>query len=411
VALIILIAALWRWSPAANPAVQINNLGFESLQIAYSLAHGQGFANPFADLQSGPTAHLAPVFPFLLSFVIRWFGDASRAIAVIDWMGVLAAGLQLSLWPFAARRLGMGFWSGALGAGLWLTFGLVPRTVWEADYVAVLVIVLSMAMYKILTERSSTAYIASTAAIWGLTILASPVVFLPFVVLALCGIFIGNINGKQKLVLVAIPLLVLTPWTIRNYRAFHHIFLVRDNLGLELSVSNNECAEFSLIANQLTSCYVHPNEDPQEAARFRSMGEYAYNQERLRQAVHWIAENPRRFGSLTLERAVAFWFPNGSGNPFTSQVDWNVKVLWAITLFSFPGLVLLWWRNRIAALICLIWLIFFPPVYYLIQFDVRYRTPIMWASLIPAAYLFVRVGKELFASRAGRTQPAASVER
>jgi len=42
-----------------------------------------------------------------------------------------------------------------------------------------------------------------------------------------------------------------------------------------------------------------------------------------------------------------------------------------------------------------LWLVFFPAVYYLIQFDPRYRHPILWATFMPAAYLLVSAAKRL----------------
>ncbi len=378
----------------------MNNSGDESLQVAYSIAHGEGFANPFRNLPSGPTAHLAPVFPFLLSFVIRWFGDGSRALYVIDWMGVVATALQLSLWPFAAARLRMGFFSGVLAAGLWLLAGFMPNTLWEADYVAVLVLLVTIGTYDILTTHCSSRHTVLIAGLWGFTLLSSPSVLVSFIVFSIWTILWSPATAKQKLIFVVVPLAVLTPWMVRNYVTFHHIVLVRGNLGLELSDSNNECSEFSLAANQDDQCYFSPNEDPKEAQRLRVLGEYDYNHARLSEALSWIAGNPARFARLTFQRFVAFWFPNGSGNPFTSSVATSVKVLWMITLVSIPGLLLLWWKSRVAAGMILVWLITFPLVYYLVAFDARYRTPIIWATLIPASFLIVHAATELM----GRTE-------
>jgi hypothetical protein len=386
-AAVILAACLYRWAPGP-PEITLSNSGYESIQLAFSLAGNRGFANPFGDLQSGPTAHLSPVFPFFLSLVIRWFGDGSSTAHIIDWLGVVAAGLQLSLWPFAARRLGMNFSAGVLAAGFWLWVGFEPRTVWEADYVALLVILVSMAMYKILTQGCSRGYISMVAVLWGFIIFSMPVALLPFVAFGIWMVMVSKVGKSQKLAFVLIPFIVLTPWTIRNYNTFHHIFLIRDNLGLELGASNNPCAKFSDIANEDSQCFIHPYEDDVEAQRIQQMGEHKYNQARLHEALSWIGSNPSRFLNLTVQRFVAFWFPNETGNPFTSQPETGGKVFWILTLFSLPGLLLLWRVDRTGAGICLVWLVLFPPVYYLLQFDVRYRVPIMWATMLPAAFIF-----------------------
>src|SRR5215472_3048240 len=46
---------------------------FESGNIAYSVATGQGFASPF-HITTGPTAWMTPVYPLLLAGIFRVFG-------------------------------------------------------------------------------------------------------------------------------------------------------------------------------------------------------------------------------------------------------------------------------------------------------------------------------------------------
>ena len=402
---VIFAAAIYRWAPRYDPIGAVPNTGYESLNVAYSLAHNQGFANPFKILQSGPTAHLAPIFPFFLSILVRLFGDGSRTLYIVDWAGIAAFALQLALWPLLARRLSMGFGSGALGAMLWLTIGYKSASVWEANYAAIVIIVLSIGMYNLLTRHCPDRHFYIVALLWGFAILLLPVVVLPFVVFCCWLLARPLATRRQKLAFVIISVGSLMPWTLRNYATFHHLFFIRDNLGLELGVSNNECADFSFQVNALTWCYIHPNQDPEEARRVQELGEYNYNQQRLQEVKAWISANPERFATLTLQRIVAFWIPNSSGNPATSTVAPNVKAVWISTLLSLPGLLLLWWRDRVAATICLVWLVFFPPIYYLVQFDLRYRTPIMWATVVPACYVFTRLGSDLLYSF--RAQDAA----
>src|SRR5271157_1574466 len=48
-------------------------LGGESGRIARSIAQGEGFSNPLFG-KTGPTAWLAPVFPYLLAGIFKIFG-------------------------------------------------------------------------------------------------------------------------------------------------------------------------------------------------------------------------------------------------------------------------------------------------------------------------------------------------
>src|SRR5271169_5160388 len=56
-------------------------LGGESGRIARSIALGEGFSNPLFG-KTGPTAWLAPVFPYLLAGIFKIFGVYSKASAI-----------------------------------------------------------------------------------------------------------------------------------------------------------------------------------------------------------------------------------------------------------------------------------------------------------------------------------------
>jgi hypothetical protein len=204
---------------------------------------------------------------------------------------------------------------------------------------------------------------------------------------------------SHKLALLVIPFVVVTPWMVRNYRVFHHFVFMRDNLGLELAVSNNSCSDFRLAANVVGACFAsnHPNEGVAEAQRVRDLGEYEYNQVRMREASAWIKAHPEPFFILTERRFVSFWFPSPSGNPFEARgTPYGVLVLWFATFASIPGLWWMWKRNRNAAGVILLWLLCFPPIYYVIQYDVRYRCPILWATFLPAGFLIVQLSKNMW---------------
>src|SRR5271155_4273887 len=53
-------------------------LGGEAGRIARSIAEGEGFSNPLFG-KTGPTAWLAPVFPYLLAGIFKIFGIYSKA--------------------------------------------------------------------------------------------------------------------------------------------------------------------------------------------------------------------------------------------------------------------------------------------------------------------------------------------
>jgi hypothetical protein len=97
---------------------------------------------------------------------------------------------------------------------------------------------------------------------------------------------------------------------------------------------------------------------------------------------------------LTLQRFVYFWFPADSCGSFydalfgVNQDKGPIQswVVYPATLLSIPGLILLWRRARSAALICGSILLFYPPIYYVVQFDYRYQLPILWVTFVLGAF-------------------------
>ena len=92
-----------------------------------------------------------------------------------------------------------------------------------------------------------------------------------------------------------------------------HWFLVRDNLGLELGISNYPGAAPTRRGNAVSFSEYHPNVSEEAAARVREIGGVAYGAEMQRRAVGWIADEPVEFLKLTAARASLFWVPRSGG--------------------------------------------------------------------------------------------------
>jgi hypothetical protein len=116
-------------------------------------------------------------------------------------------------------------------------------------------------------------------------------------------------------IIILLPVVIVASWIIRNFLVFDRLILVRDNLGLELSVSNNDCAMFGIEQNIGSGCFdkVHPNANIDEARRVLANGEPKYNDLKLREALHSDNAHPARFLRLCALRVAAFWIAPTSG--------------------------------------------------------------------------------------------------
>jgi len=381
------VGTILRYHPQFVAYDRLHETGYEPLALADSLATRGAYADPFLSQPTGPSAHFAPGFPLLVAGLILHWGDGPTGALALKWAWVVALGLQLALLPFLARALGMDPLTGALAAALWLFTALPVHHMWETSYAAITISVLSWAMYAINHRRLSFRRVLLIGGLWGLLLLIQPGVLL----VLFLWLFILDVSWQKRLVLLAVAILTIAPWLARNYRVFGRPVYLRDNLGLELAVSNNGCSSFAF--EPFRRCFEtnHPNVDIDEATRVSHEGEVEYNSRRLREALAWIAGHPRRFALLTAERFAAFWLPPPiPGVPDTYHWQQSLIVS-GMTALSIPGMLALWRKQRQSAEILFCWLVAFPPIYYFVQFNPRYREPILWISFLCACYFVFEV--------------------
>src|SRR5512146_619934 len=63
-----------------QPNENLLNSALESLGIAHSLATTGRFADPFYSMPTGPTAHLAPLYPAILGLILYIWGEGAVAV-------------------------------------------------------------------------------------------------------------------------------------------------------------------------------------------------------------------------------------------------------------------------------------------------------------------------------------------
>jgi len=378
----------------------------EAWCLAQSLCDTGKFANPFAALDTGPSAHLAPVFPAFLAILMKIFGKSTFIGALA---GALVVSFQLALYPVFSRMLGMGEINGIIAASIWIVAKPGVAWLWEAHYVAILVAVACCCYRRYLDEetraRRKLAWILG--ALMGFSILTSPTVAPIYATWLAWEMWYHKsaFFKKSLLPLVLLPVVIIAPWTIRNYLVLHSFPIIRDNFGLELSVSNNDCARATMRANFESGCFAefHPYDNVNEARKVMEMGEVKYNELQLREALRWISSHPARFTKLSIMRLIAFWMPTDN---FTIHYAgrWHRLergTVYLMTLLSGSGLVVLYRRDPKSAAVLIPCLTAFPFVYYVVQSSDRYRYPIMWVTFLLGALPITACAQRLWLSRIG----------
>jgi hypothetical protein len=375
----------------------------ESFRLAHNLYETGKFANPFAALDTGPSAHLSPVFPSFVALLMKVFGNGSAGIYAIRLAAALVLAFQLALYPVFSRILGMGGINGIIGASIWIV--AKPRIVYNHEelYVAILLALACCGYRRYLDEegqrRGRLAWLLGS--LMGCLILTNQTVAPIYATWLAWEVWCHKYGffKKSLLPLVLLPLVIIAPWTIRNYLVFHSFTPIRDNFGLELSVSNNDCARFGISANERNGCFdkIHPNKSLNEARKVMELGEIKYNALQSREALGWISSHPARFIKLSIMRLIAFWMPTESFDiHYTSGRHLERVAIYLITLSSVLGLLILCQRDGKSAAVLISSLTVFPLVYYLIQFEYRYRYPIMWVTFLLGAMPATAFARQLW---------------
>jgi len=380
-------ATVLRWVPREYISPHTR---WEVEAVAVSLAQRGAFADPYV-IPTGPTAHVPPAYPALLSIVYRTFG-LTYAAGVVVWMLAAAYGAAtFALLPWFAGKVGVARQAGLLGG---LAGAALPHWLAHAEALTALVLCLLLAAFV----RRWTAMRASAGAslllglVWGAAFHLKPAL-LP-VLLGCMAFELWWLRGRRPWRASALMTLgvlaACAPWTWRNYTTFHRLMFVRSNFGLELRVGNHDGATADIDVNAQRRTFRHPRTSEPEAAEVRDLGEAGYMQQERREALSWIAEHPGRFAELTGTRFLYFWL---------GPLHRSAAALW-ITLLTVLAAVGLWRSfptmaapQRAALLIPLLT---FPAVYYLLAYMVRYRIPIEWI-------LFLLAGAGVWHGIAGRT--------
>jgi hypothetical protein len=362
----------------------------ESHHVGVSLARSGQFADPFG-IVTGSTAHVGMLTP-LPSAAVYWLLGADTRLAEF----------ALSLWSLAIVLLGIWFcWRLAcalevpriarLGAVAFaaivpLQFKLELREGrnWEVNLAVLLLVYILLRVIVADKEASATSrWLFVTGAIAGLLFIVSPPAGLAAAVTV--GLFqYMNFPPRRWWIAPAAFAIVVClftgVWAERNLRVFDAPIALRDNLGLELAISNYQGAVHpsdSLAAYVGRLKELHPiQSDAALAAMRMAGGEVKYYRQLGIKAREWIFAHPLDFSLLSARHFFQFYFPPlwfwyGYG-PLGLMAALQQFLLWAAAAFGICRLAFMAWRQRGYAYLLAAMVACSLP-YVVIQPTLRYR--------------------------------------
>ena len=373
--------------------------GLAYYDLAARLAHGLTYQTPQAEWAEWP-----PGYPFVLLVHFRLLGVSPLAVNVANLL--LFAGAMLAVYALA-RRLGE-----ATARLAMLLLALWPNLIASAgvatkESVIIFLLPVLLLLYLRAGEEPAPGKAAAmrftAGMVLGYSTLTQPGILL-FV-----GVFLAyellfrapvlRIAARLAL-LVAGMIVILLPWSLRNYRVLHTPVLVSSSGGDVFYRANNPRATGGWIPDGERSLRAYD-----ELTRSR-LG-YQWGKE-------WIRDNPDDFLLLSLKKQVLFLGDDGVGVYETLKRGLGIggksyalaKLgsnaywwgIWALVLAAFLVRAATSWPRRAEIVLFLLTILYFWAIDSVFESGARHHTPLVGVLAILAASL-ANAGAE------GRTVP------
>ena len=376
-----------------NPAKDHWRFAGETGRIARSLTEGRGFSSPL-HADTGPTAWMTPLYPMIVAAVFKAFGVYTKASAIaMLFLDCLFSALTcIPVFFIAQKSLGerAAMWSGWAWAFFPYAIFFSADFIWATTLTTLALATLFLIVLH-LDQPSPLRWVLFGAAA-GVGAMIDPVV-LSVIPLSALWMAIQLYRRGQRWLMPACGAIltfavVVSPWFLRNYSAFHTFVPFRDNIGLELWVGNNgDTWHFAPSGH-------HPSDTEEEWQQYRTMGELPYMHYKKQQAVTWISSHKAEFAGLCVRRAVYMWTNFWSLSERYRDAEPldppNIFLCTALTLLALIGLRRAF-QSGIDAMPYAIALFFFPIVYYFTHPEDYYRRPIDPIFVVLAVFAIIQI--------------------
>jgi hypothetical protein len=389
----------------------------EMERAAICLADNGELGNAYSD-DSGPTAHVSPLYPAFLAAIYRVFGSHTPAGRLAQELGsILISSLGIALLPVLARRAnlerGSGWAAAFVLAVLPLNLWVETSGAWEQPAAALVLIGILFTVLALHERRWQSKWLVLLlGTLTAAAALLSPAL-LPAVALMLVGEFLLRAAPRMQLLRV-MPLfllpcvLIVGPWVVRNRVVLGGWVALRSNFGMQLWIGNHPGSNgksFDLSWDDRESFIYRNNPylSRTELSALKQVGELEYMRGKQRLAMDWIRENPGEFTSLCFQRFRLFWFPPTDLWDATAP-QMNVVKAVCYSLFGlgmFGEMFFLIFTRHAGRWLWPAALLGPSLVYLVTHVDARYRYPVFALSALLGCSFLMRTANFLWKNASG----------
>jgi 4-amino-4-deoxy-L-arabinose transferase-like glycosyltransferase len=379
-AFLLRVLAIGMVQGAPGKLAHIWESGPEIVNIATAISSHRGFSSPFG-IETGPTAWIPPVYPGLLAGIFLIFGQRSvlAAATILIVQAILSSLTCIPLYAIAKRAFDerSAVWSTWAWALFPYEVVLPGLFVWEtclSGFLAVSLCYLSTSEYA--DERWGGIW---AGVLWGIAALNNAALLSLMPVFLFSGYGGRRMRCKGVATVVLVTVVVICPWTVRNWAVFRTLVPLRSNFGEELWKGNHPGGLGRIEYG------IGPADNVAQRERYQQLGEIAYVRQRRWEALQFIRQSPIRYARLVLYRVEYWWFAQGEGAP--------IFIFYRLlSVLSLSGMALAWRRWRVAGTLLLFGaVVVYPLVYYLTDVYARYRYPIEPFLMVFVGYALSRV--------------------
>lgn len=273
-------------------------------RIAQNLVAGKGYVEKdnIPVVFDPAVSRVGPGYQFFLAGVYKIFGRNLYLIWIIQALIHTLSGYLIYL---ISKKIFLSAKAGIISAFLFLffidIFELTAMLLTETLFLFLLLFsVYAMIKFFESPDYKNSAFIGL---IFGLGVLTRPTVLPMFLIMF--GVMIYKKYFKFAVLFLIIPVLIISPWTIRNYKVYHTFILTSSAGGINLWMGNNESATGESFYTEEMSDYINKR------------GFVAAEKKGIEEGIKFIVNNPVRFIELlfikasiyfSLARPAAFWF-------------------------------------------------------------------------------------------------------
>ena len=385
---------LWKQTYIRAPG-SILPFGAEICSIAEHIVRGQGFSSPFSQ-DTGPTAWIAPVYPYLCALVFRVFGIYSEtsALVLIGIQCIIAAATGVSIYGLGRRTFGPQV--GLYAAWIWTLspffFRWPVSWIWDFAASAFLLSVVFIVTLDV-AEKNSTRLWLGLGAIWALIALTNPALLSVMPFTFAYAVLVNHRALRRWLapMMLAVVLFaaLVSPWLIRNELVFGQPVFFRSNYWFEFHLGNFHYSQGMGFTGK------HPGVNPLELKKYAAWGEMRYIDYYKRDSFAFVCKYPSEFVDLTLHRTLWFW--DGSVLIYWTREWWKAWEFWPLSVLGWLGLLFALTRRPRGWLLFSAALIVYPIPYYLAYPTPKYRHAIEPELLLLSVYLAFVIRSEILA--------------